>query len=89
MALLARSVLDCILRNQEYKPLGSMWFFFALSVPTVLLLTVGLLRYYKGADVPLDVQLSVALGWLFSLFVVILVPIDVVTVCGEERLPSS
>lgn len=66
-----------------------MWFFFALSVPTVLLLTVGLLRYYKGADVPLDVQLSVALGWLFSLFVVILVPIDVVTVCGKERLPSS
>lgn len=57
-----------------------MWYFFALSLPAVLLLTVGLLRYYKGTDVPLHVQLSVALGWLFSLSIVILVPIDVVTV---------
>mmetsp|Transcript_1606 Transcript_1606/g.5606 ORF Transcript_1606/g.5606 Transcript_1606/m.5606 type:complete len:679 (+) Transcript_1606:200-2236(+) len=64
-----------------------MWYFFALSLPAVLLLTVGLLRYYKGTDVPLHVQLSVALGWLFSLSIVILVPIDVVTTLNEIRVP--
>lgn len=61
-----------------------MWFFYAFSMPLLLLGILYMLRFMPAADTHWAVKLDVGLAWFAALSTLVLVPTDVATTLQDE-----